>query len=72
MLSKLIIKLYTVLLEVGLWLVLLAGVAIGWKLGGWFGSLIGFVSGAVFGAIFFGSFMVLNDMHAKIVAIEKK
>ena len=56
MLSKIVINLYTVLLEIGLWLFLLVGLVAGWQSGGLFGAILGLFAAAIFGAVFFGAF----------------
>ena len=70
MLSKIVVNLYTVLLEVGLWLMLLVGAIGGWQASGFLGMIIGVVLAAVFGAVFFGAFLVLDDIRNRVTAIE--
>lgn len=72
MLSKLVVKLYTVLLEIGLWLLLLGGLIGGWQNSGFFGAIGGLVGAAIFGAVFLGAFLVLNDIRDKVAAIERR
>ncbi len=72
MLSKVVVNLYTVLLEVGLWLLLLSGFIGGWQAYGFFGAIGGLISAAIFGAVFFGAFLVLNDIRSRVKAIEEK
>lgn len=72
MLSKLVVNIYTVLLEIGLWLLLLAGLIGGWQAQGIVGAIGGLIGAAIFGAVFFGAFLVLNDIRARVKAIEEK
>ena len=72
MLSKIVVKLYTVLLEIGLWLILLVGLVGGWQANGFFGALGGLIGAAVFGAVFFGAFLVLDDIRNAVRSIEDR
>lgn len=72
MLSKLVIKLYGVLLEVGLWFLLLGGIIGGWQAQGFFGAVLGLILSAIFGAVFFGAFLVLNDIRDRVTTIEQR
>jgi len=72
MLSKLVVNLYSTLLEVGLWLILLVGLVAGWQSGGFIGAIGGGVGAAIFGAVIFGAFLVLDDIRKKVNAIESK
>jgi hypothetical protein len=72
MLSKIVVNLYTVLLEIGLWFLLLTGLIAGWQAGGLLGAIGGLITAAIFGAVFFGAFLVLNDIRARVKAIEEQ
>lgn len=72
MLSKIVVNVYTGLLEIGLWLMLIAGVLGGWQEQGALGAIVGLVIAAIFGAVFFGAFLVLNDIRARVKVIEEK
>jgi len=72
MLSKIVVNLYTVLLEIGLWLVLLIGLVSGWQAKGFIGAVGGIIGAAIFGAVFFGAFLVLDDIRNKVKAIESR
>lgn len=72
MLSKIVVKIYTILLEIGLWLLLLSGLIAGWQAEGVLGAILGLVAAAIFGAIFFGAFLVLNDILSRVKAIEER
>lgn len=72
MLSKIVVSLYTALLEIGLWLILLVGAVAGWQAKGFFGAIGGIVMAAIFGAVFFGAFLVLNDIRASVKEIENR
>ncbi len=72
MLSKLVVNIYTVLLEIGLWLLLIAGFIGGWQAGGFLNAIGGLIAAAIFGAVFFGAFLVLNDIRDRVKNIEEK
>ncbi len=72
MLSKIIVNIYAVLLEIGLWLTLLSGLIGGWQANGFFGAIVGLIVSAIFGAVFFGAFLVLQDIRSSVRAIESK
>lgn len=72
MLSKIVVKMYTILLEIGLWLILLTGLIAGWQAKGFVGAIGGLVAAAIFGAVFFGAFLVLDDIRARVKAIEER
>ena len=72
MLSKLVVNLYSVLLEVSLWLILLVGLVAGWEKGGFIGAVGGAIGAGVFGAVVFGAFLVLDDIRKKVKAIESR
>jgi hypothetical protein len=72
MLSKLVVRLYTALLEVGLWLLLITALIGGWQINGFLGAIGSVIGAAVFGAIFFGAFLVLNDIRTRVKTIEER
>lgn len=72
MLSTLVVKLYTALLEICLWLMLLFGFFVGYNAYGFMGGLGGLLAAAAFGAVFFGAFLVLNDMRARLETLESQ
>jgi len=72
MLSKIVVKRYTVLLEIGLWLILLVGLIGGWQANGFLGALGGLIGAAIFGAVFFGAFLVLDDIRNTVRSIESR
>jgi len=72
MLSKIVVNIYTILLEIGLWLLLIGGLLGGWQAGGFFGAIGGLIGSAIFGAVFFGAFLVLNDIRGRVKSIEEK
>lgn len=72
MLSKIVVNIYTILLEIGLWLLLLVGLIGGWYAGGFLGAIGGLIGAAIFGAVFFGAFLVINDIRARVKAIEER
>jgi len=72
MLSKFVVGVYKVLLEIGLWLLLIAGFIGGWQTDGLLTALLGLIGAAIFGAVFFGAFLVLNDIRDRVKAIEER
>jgi hypothetical protein len=72
MLSKIVVNIYMVLLEIGLWLILLVGAIAGWQAYGFFGMIVGIVFAAIFGAVFFGAFLVLEDIRNRVKSIESR
>jgi hypothetical protein len=72
MLSKIVVNLYSVLLEICLWLILLGGAIGGWQAKGFKGAILGIVAAAIFGVVFFGAFLVLDDIRNRVKAIESK
>lgn len=72
MLLKLVVNLYTVLLEIGLWVILLAVAIGGWQTNGWGCAIVGLFGAAMFGAVFFGAFLVLDDIRNRLRAIQNK
>lgn len=79
MLSKMIVNSYQILIEIALWLSLLAFVILGWQMraGGFAGSIMGF-KGAIIWAVvwfivavvFFGGLLVLGDIRERVKKIE--
>lgn len=69
MLSQIIVNLYAVLLEISLWIILVAGAIGGWNAGRFLGAIGGMVIAAVFGASFFGALLVLNDIRNMVKKI---
>lgn len=72
MLSKIVVNIYTVLLEISLWLLLIGGLIGGWQAQGFLGAIGGLVGAAIFGAVFFGAFLVLNDIRSRVKVIEER
>lgn len=72
MLSKFVVSIYKVLLEIGLWLMLISGFIGGWQADGFLTGILGLIGSAIFGAIFFGAFLVLNDIRDRVKAIEER
>lgn len=72
LLSKVVVSIYEVLLEIGLWLLLIGGFIGGWQTGGFLGAIGGLIGSAIFGAVFFGAFIVLNDIRARVKIIQEK
>lgn len=72
LLSKMVVNLYAVLLEIGLWLFLIGGFIGGWQAGGFLGAIGGLIGAAIFGAVFFGAFLVLNDIRDRVKVIQER
>lgn len=71
-LSKLVVNIYTVLLEVGLWFMLVIGLIGGWAYHGFLGAVFGLITAAISGAVVFGAFLVLADIRNRLKAIEAR
>ncbi len=72
MLTKIIVNAYSTLIEIALWLMLIAAVLVGWQLGEVTGVIIGLVIAFVLGAIIFGAFLVLVDIRETVRDIANK
>ena len=72
MLSKIVVRLYSVLLEIGLWLSLITGLIGGWQANGFIGAILGVIGAAIFGAVFLGAFIVLADIRKTVETIDSK
>ena len=71
MLSRLVVKLYSILLEIALWVMLVSGFALGFKDFGFIGGFLGLLVAAISGAVILGAFLVLDDIRKRVDAIEK-
>ncbi|MDZ7781521.1 MAG: hypothetical protein U5K56_00730 [Halioglobus sp.] len=72
MLSKLVVSLYRVLLEIALWVLLIVGFIGGWQADGLLTGILGLISAAIVGAVFFGAFLVIIDIRDRVKAIEER
>jgi hypothetical protein len=72
MLSKVIVSSWAVLIEISLWLVLLAALIGGWQAGGIGGAIGGLVVAFIVGSMFLGAFLVLEDIRRSVKAIENR
>jgi hypothetical protein len=72
MLSKVIVSSWAVLIEISLWLVLLAALIGGWQAGGIGGAIGGLVVAFIVGSMFLGAFLVLDDIRRSVKAIENR
>ncbi|MDG6099750.1 hypothetical protein EXU34_20030 [Alteromonas sp. ZYF713] len=72
MLSKLVVKLYSLLLEIALWVMLVVGFAAGFNVKGLWGGILGLLVAAILGAVFLGGLLVLNDIRKRVTALEKR
>ena len=71
-LSKLIVKMYGVILEVGLWVLLLAALVGGWQANGFLGAIGALVIVAVLASVLFGAFLVINEIRDRVKAIDER
>lgn len=65
-LSKHVVRLYSLLLEISLWFTLIIGFVGGWGAYGFMGAIGGLIVAALFGATFFGAFLVFDDMRRNV------
>lgn len=65
-LSKHVVRLYSLLLEISLWFTLIIGFVGGWGTYGFMGAIVGLIVAALFGATFFGAFLVFDDMRRNV------
>jgi len=72
MLSRIIVSSWAVLIEISLWLLLLAALIGGWQAGGIGGAIGGLVVAFIVGAMFLGAFLVLEDIRKSVKAIENR
>jgi len=69
-LSKIVVKLYAVLIEVALWLVLIGSFIGGWQANGFLGAVGSVIVSTILASVFFGAFLVINEIRDKVTAIE--
>lgn len=77
MMSKIIVKWLEWIIEVGIWLTLIAAFASGWAYGdGLFGGLFSAIVATIFAGIFcalvFGGFIVLMDIRTSVNRIDAR
>ena len=72
MLSKLVVKSWSVLIEISLWLLLFISLIGGWQTGGFLGAVVGLIVAFIIGSMFLGAFLVLDDIRKAVRAIESK
>jgi hypothetical protein len=72
MLSRIIVSSWAVLIEISLWLLLLAALVGGWQAGGIGGAIGGLVVAFIIGSMFLGAFLVLEDIRKSVKAIENR
>ena len=72
MLSKLIVSSYLILIEISIWVTLLACTAWGAQSAesAIIGGIVGLIGGFVFVSVFFGAFLILGDIRKSVRAIE--
>jgi len=71
-LSKIIVKMYAVIIEVALWLVALVALVGGWQANGFIGAIGALIGATIFAAVLFGAFLVLEDIRTRVRAIEQR
>lgn len=76
-LSKLTVKWLEWIIEIGIWLTLIAAFIAGWNIGsGFFGGIVSAVIATVFAGVFcalvFGGFIVLMEIRKSVRAIEHR
>ena len=72
MLSKLVVKSWSVLIEISLWLLLFVSLIGGWQTGGFLGAVVGLIVAFIIGSMFLGAFLALDDIRKAVRAIESK
>ncbi len=73
MLTKLIITVFTGMLEIMLWLILIGAVVGGWMaMNGPIGAVVGLVVGFIFELGFFGVILLMIDIRNSVKSIEEK
>lgn len=72
MLSRLIVQLYKIILEIMLWVFMLVAIWSGWKYNGLLGALGAAFAAALLGALFFGAFLLLGDIRLSVRRIEDR
>ena len=70
MLSKIIVRTWSILIEISLWLLIFISIVGGWMSGGFFGAVGGLIIAFLFGSMFLGAFLVLEDIRKSVKAIE--
>ena len=70
MLSRFIVSSYALLLEISLWVVLVAGFVGGWIAHGFLTAIAGLFVAFVFCVVVFGAFLVIVDIQKSVRAIE--
>lgn len=71
-LSKIIVSSYAVLLEVVIWLTLIASFIGGWVAYGFLGAIGGLVVAFIVSIAVFGAFLILSDIQKSMRAMEAK
>lgn len=72
MLSKIIVSFYGVLLEVSMWVILVAAFIGGWVVHGFLTAVAALILAFVFCAVAFGAFLTLVDIRHSVKLIENK
>jgi ABC-type multidrug transport system permease subunit len=71
-LSRIVVRLYAVLIEIALWLVLIGSFIGGWQANGFLGALGSVIVATILASVFFGAFLVINEIRDKVAAIEAR
>lgn len=72
MLSKIIVSFYAVLLEVSMWVIIVAAFIGGWAAAGFFAAIGALILAFVFCAVGFGAFLTLVDIRHSVKLIQEK
>jgi len=72
MLSQIILKSYSYFIELSLWIILIAGIVIGGKIGGLLWAIGGLIVGFVISTVIMGAFLILDDIRKRVENIEKR
>lgn len=72
MLSKIIVSFYGVLLEVSMWVIMVAALIGGWMADGFIAAIGALILAFVFCAVAFGAFLTLVDIRHSVKLIQEK
>ncbi len=70
MLTKFIVNAYQPIIEVMLWITLIAAVIAGFSFA-WWGPIVTILIWTIFSSTFIGGFLIINDIRERVKNIEK-